>query len=236
MILSEQGRAAMSGGSRTMRTIPGRLAALGVLVAALGGGAAEEDRPSPPTAATAQKPSPAGEPSTAALRSLLAAWPIEGDVRPWKYVVFHHSATESGSVASLDAAHRQRRDAEGRPWRGIGYHFVIGNGRGLGDGTIAATFRWREQSEGAHAGIAEFNQWGIGICLVGDLDQAPPTRRQKEAARGLVRLLQQAFGLRDQAVCRHGDLKATACPGAYFSLAEIVDGRNDSRHAGGEPP
>jgi hypothetical protein len=230
----------MSAVSRMKRTISGRLAALGVLSVAFGGGAAEEDRPSlptPPTAATAQEPSPpAGGPSSTALRSLLAAWPIEGEVRPWKYVVFHHSATESGSVASLDAAHRQRLDTEGRPWRGIGYHFVIGNGHGLGDGTIATTFRWREQLEGAHAGIAEFNQWGIGICLVGDLEQSPPTRRQVAAARQLVRLLQQAFGLRDQDLCRHGDLKATACPGAYFSLAEIIGGRNDSPHPSGEPP
>lgn len=226
--------------SRTLRTIPGRLAACGVLSAALGSGAAEEDRPSPPPplpTATTQAPSlPAGEPSRTALRSLLAAWPVEREVRPWKYVVFHHSATESGSVASLDAAHRQRLDAEGRPWRGIGYHFVIGNGHGLGDGTIAATFRWREQSEGAHAGVPDFNQWGIGICLVGDFEQAPPTRRQVASSRRLVRLLQQAFGLRDQDVCRHGDLKATACPGAYFSLAEIVGERHDSPHAGGEPP
>lgn len=227
----------VSGGGRT---ISGRAAAWGVLIATSVVLAAGDDRPwspPPPIRATApESPAPEEGVSLAARRTLLAAWPADGEVRPWKYVVFHHSATEAGSVASLDAAHRQRMDAQGRPWRGIGYHFVIGNGRGLGDGAIVATFRWREQSDGAHAGIAEFNQWGIGVCLIGDFEQAPPTRRQVAAARRLVRLLQQAFHIRDQEVCRHGDLKSTACPGAYFSLAEIVGGRNDSPHPGGEPP
>ena len=50
----------------------------------------------------------------------------------WQYLVIHHSGTAAGSVASIHADHRRRVDAAGNPWLGIGYHFVIGNGRSGG--------------------------------------------------------------------------------------------------------
>lgn len=162
---------------------------------------------------------------------LLARWPVQSEVRHWRYLVLHHSASESGSVESIDADHRQRLDAAGRPWRGIGYHFVIGNGSGLGDGAVEATFRWREQLEGAHAGVAEFNELGLGICLIGDFDQTPPTERQREALVALVQALQREFRIGDDCVLRHGDLKSTACPGNRFNLADALPPRSESLRA-----
>lgn len=155
----------------------------------------------------------------------------QGKSRAWKYIVLHHSATDSGSVDSIDAEHRQRLDSAGRPWLGIGYHFVIGNGQGMPDGQVQSTFRWREQREGAHAGLEEFNQHGIGICLVGNFDQSGPTQAQLAATRQLVDRLQRQFGLSNEQLLRHGDLKATACPGKYFSMdliARVVPVREDA--------
>lgn len=143
--------------------------------------------------------------------------------RPWKYIVLHHTATARGDVATIDAEHRNRTDAQGTPWLGIGYHFVIGNGRGMDEGSIEPTFRWTEQLHGAHAGSRPHNDLGIGICLVGNFENEPPTVRQIAAVKRLVRDLSHRYGIRAEDVLRHGDIKATDCPGEQFPFDEVVD-------------
>lgn len=149
-------------------------------------------------------------------------WPPAVAAREWKYIVFHHTASNSGSVDTIHQSHLQRKDEDGHSWRGIGYHFVIGNGQGMGDGAIEPTFRWREQSAGAHAGVGEYNTHGIGICLVGDFDKAPPTAAQLAAAKRLVSVLKAQHGIDSARVVRHGDVKATACPGKLFPFEEVA--------------
>ena len=143
-------------------------------------------------------------------------------MRSWKYLVVHHSATNGGSVESIDRNHKQRRDANGIPWRGIGYHFVIGNGQGMPDGKVQPTFRWDGQLSGAHAGRREFNELGIGICLIGNFEQSPPTEAQLQSARRLIQELMDEFGMDREQILRHGDLKVTACPGKLFSMETIA--------------
>ncbi len=140
----------------------------------------------------------------------------------WKYIVLHHTATKVGSVASIHAAHRQRKDAEGNPWLGIGYHFVIGNGKGMPDGAIEPTFRWRKQLHGAHAGAKNFNSDGIGIVLVGNFENDKPTAAQLLAVKRLVAYLKAEFAISSEEIVGHGDVKATACPGRHFPLQDIV--------------
>ena len=140
----------------------------------------------------------------------------------WKYIVLHHTATDSGSLESINATHQKRIDAGGNRWRGIGYHFLIGNGQGMPDGQIQPTFRWREQSSGAHAGLSLYNQTGIGICLVGNFDKNGPTSAQIQAVSRLVSLLKAEFGITTDQVLKHGDLKATACPGRHFPFEQIA--------------
>ena len=145
------------------------------------------------------------------------------ELREWSAIVLHHTATETGSVESIDAEHRARRDAQGNPWKGIGYHFLIGNGRGMKDGEIVPTFRWKDQIDGAHAGNAQYNQTGIGICLVGNFEEAPPTEAQVKAARRLIAELQTLCDIEMPGIVRHGDVKATACPGKLFPWDQVVD-------------
>ena len=49
----------------------------------------------------------------------------------WKYIVIHHTATDMGDPKGMDGVHR-RRGME----NGLAYHFVIGNGRKMQDGSI----------------------------------------------------------------------------------------------------
>ncbi|MCY3023044.1 MAG: peptidoglycan recognition family protein [Planctomycetota bacterium] len=141
-----------------------------------------------------------------------ASWDVR-ITREWRHIVVHHSASANGSLASFDRAHRERG------WDGIGYHFVIGNGNGSGDGQVEPTYRWRQQLQGAHAGVAEYNQHGIGICLVGDFEHnGRPTGRQMASLRALVRFLQVKTGVPTCEVVGHGDFRCTDCPGKWLDM------------------
>lgn len=142
--------------------------------------------------------------------------------RAWKSIVLHHSATQGGDVETIDAEHRKRKDAAGNAWLGIGYHFVIGNGHGLADGVIEPTFRWRRQLAGAHAGTNQQNESGIGICLIGNFNDAEPTPRQLAAVQDLVAALASQYRLDRMAVVRHLDVRATECPGRNFPFDRVV--------------
>jgi hypothetical protein len=144
--------------------------------------------------------------------------------RRWTAIVLHHSATAGGSIASIDAAHRRNTDTDGKPWLGIGYHFVVGNGHSMGDGEIRPTFRWKQQLAGAHAGKREENEHGIGICLIGNFDDAAPTDRQLSAVRELVKTLAARYAIPADRVVPHRDVTATSCPGRRFPWEQVVAG------------
>ncbi len=142
--------------------------------------------------------------------------------RPWQYIVLHHSASESDSLETIDRFHR-----EVRGWDGCGYHFVIGNGTYSGDGEIEVSRRWLEQKHGAHtkvAGHPEYNRYGIGICLVGNFEQHPPTPKQTQAARALVAYLMARYNIPPSRVSLHRVLAGgrTACPGSQFPTHALL--------------
>jgi hypothetical protein len=145
--------------------------------------------------------------------------------RPWRYIVLHHSAHEKGAYAQIDRDHRKTMGTQG-----CGYHFVIGNGSESPDGQIEVARRWSDQKGGAHcrdAQKSEMNDYGIGICLIGDLDHNKPTPRQIEATRVLVSYLRTRYGISIEQTGTHAMLaqSPTACPGKNFPVAEILGNR-----------
>jgi N-acetyl-anhydromuramyl-L-alanine amidase AmpD len=64
----------------------------------------------------------------------------------------------------------------------------------------------------------------LGICLVGDFNQSPPTPRQIEACRRLVAYLQCRCGVSASGVITHGDADGakTDCPGRYFPYDHLI--------------
>ena len=189
-----------------LRSFPGRVVA-------------QEDRPWMISGSTARGLSE-GRTETKA-KDAKRSWMADVEETEWEYIVIHHSATESGSVESIHEEHLKRSDAEGNPWLGIGYHFVIGNGRGMPDGILQATFRWKEQIHGAHSGSALFNTRGIGICLIGNFEDASPSKAQIKSLKSLVKILAARHRITPGNLMGHASVKATACPGKYFPLNEI---------------
>lgn len=146
------------------------------------------------------------------IRSIVEAVRIEPG--HWDGIVIHHSGSNQGSGDSIGRQH----DAQGI--RGLGYHMVIGNGHGATDGEVFVGYRWQQQLPGAHiAGPMpqEEKNHKIGICIVGDGDTKPFTDDQLSTLALLVRELQGALGIQDEAVTLHRDLaSSTTSPGRLF--------------------
>ncbi len=141
--------------------------------------------------------------------------------RPWKYVVVHHSATDKGGLDEIDREHRKVLGFEG-----CGYHFVIGNGTDSPDGQIEIADRWFNQKHGVHCRngkTSDVNEYGIGICLVGNFDQTEPTPKQIAAARALVAYLSDRYQIKSDHVGSHDQFAdgPTACPGKNFPSEAI---------------
>lgn len=139
----------------------------------------------------------------------------------WKYIVIHHSGTEVGTMAGMDAYHRERRHME----NGLAYHFVIGNGQGMADGEIGVARRWTQQLDGGHLASEALNKVSLGICLVGNFDQVTPTAKQIRSLEALVRALLTRCELSTRAVRTHQGINPvyTRCPGRYFPKLSFVE-------------
>ncbi len=166
-----------------------------------------------PTKAIRRRPNP----RRFARNTVSRAWRPPGGVSDrWKYIVIHHSASARGSAALFDRYHR-----DVRRWDELGYHFVIGNGNGAGDGQVEVGPRWIKQKHGAHCKTPDnfYNRHGIGICLVGDFDGAPPTPAQMASLTQLVNFLLQECRISPADVVTHASVTGhTACPGRRFPL------------------
>ncbi len=132
----------------------------------------------------------------------------------WRYIVVHHSASAQGTPQGMDAYHRYVRHME----NGLAYHFVIGNGRGMDDGSVFIGARWRGQLDGGHLASEALNAKAIGICLVGNFDETRPTQKEMHSLYALVSYLRQRCKLPVSAVKLHRQIntKPTECPGRLF--------------------
>lgn len=148
------------------------------------------------------------------------AWAPTVPARDWKWIVIHHSASDSGGALLFDQWHRKRG------WDELGYHFVIDNGDGLPDGRVEVGSRWYKQKQGAHAKspTGEYNERGIGICLVGNFEKGQPTEAQLESLAKLTSFLSREYDIPQQRIIGHRDVNhTTLCPGKNLSLEQVHD-------------
>jgi len=136
------------------------------------------------------------------------------DAHPWQAIVIHHSGADFGNGPELGRAH------QARGYGGLGFHFVLGNGEGAGDGEIQVGYRWARQLPGVHVfggdAAAWYNRHAIGICLVGDGDRTPPTAAQLQQLVRLVTALQQRFEIPADRVRLNSNIAPAGGPGLLF--------------------
>ena len=152
------------------------------------------------------------------MQSVPRTWVPRNKSERWECIVVHHSATPMGGAARFDRAHRERGFDE------LGYHFVIGNGTETGDGQVEVGPRWPKQKWGAHAKTPDnrYNDFGVGICLVGNFDLTRPTDQQVRSLSKLVAFLMHTYHIPADRVVGHGDTgKATECPGRLMNVAQV---------------
>jgi len=143
-------------------------------------------------------------------------------LRAWRLVVIHHTGTAEGDLTAAMHVH-----AAVAPGAVPGCHFVIGNGRGMDDGEIAATPLWIAQREvrssaGGEGAAGAVPPGAVHVVLVGDFGRDPPTADQM---RSLIRLASALAGHCRIPLTRvfvHSDLEAVDCPGAAFPTAELL--------------
>jgi len=131
----------------------------------------------------------------------------------WRTITLHHSATASGNAAIFDRWHRKKGMS------GLFYHFLIGNGHGLGDGQIEVGYRWKQQ--------CEVNRpKDIQICLVGNFCRQQVSPRQFESLIKLLTVLGKQYHIGPESVRMHKDaaVKPSECPGKNFPFDRVISG------------
>ena len=124
-------------------------------------------------------------------------------------IVLHHAAIKTASAEDIHRAHLQR---DGGTWAGIGYHIYVRKNGEVHEGRPL----W---ASGAH--VLNENYHTVGICVEGnyDVETAMP-KAQLEAVASVLRYLKSVYP--DAAIKCHKDMQATACPGRYYPLAEVL--------------
>jgi hypothetical protein len=149
-----------------------------------------------------------------------------------RFIIIHHSATRDGETFSWGAIRRYHTapPPQGRGWVDVGYHVGVEQ---VGD-TFEAMFGRMLDEEGAHTKELAMNTLGLGVCLVGNFEEAAPSDAALAKLREVVRWLMRAYeipprnvlghreiGMRAGFDWQHGQYKS--CPGKMFDMQEFRD-------------
>jgi N-acetylmuramoyl-L-alanine amidase len=142
----------------------------------------------------------------------------------WKHIVIHHSAGNFGNIEFLQKVHRERQSND--PIDAIPYHYIIGNGNGLGLGEV--DFDWRRENNiwGSHVSLSnpDKNFRGIGICLIGNYEKNNIPKVQYNSLVSLTKELMLQYSIESKNVFGHGHIngESTKCPGKNFPMEKFI--------------
>lgn len=129
-------------------------------------------------------------------------------------IILHHSLTRDSGTVFTNAIRRYHVDVKG--WDDIGYHYLIE----LVNDHYEIFVGRMLNTQGAHC--RGMNAGSIGICLIGNFNDAGVPANQWDLALRLCRSLMDVFYLTPKDV--YGDrefhLRKT-CPGKNFNLYEF---------------
>src|SRR5574337_221155 len=143
-----------------------------------------------------------------------------------EFIVLHHSDTADTGTVSWGAIRKYHTDPNG-PYRmrEVGYHWGV---ELIGDHYETLLGRMMTE-DGAHCKEAGMNRRGIGVCVVGNFDLAPPPAGQLVAVVRLVSWLmadyhisrERGIGHRDAGLMDGFDWRLKqykSCPGKLWDL------------------
>ena len=122
-----------------------------------------------------------------------------------KYLVVHHSQRDIDSTKEIKKRHLKRG------WEDIGYHFVINKNGKISKGR-------NKKYVGAH--VKGHNKNSLGICLIGNLDENLPTRKQLEALIKFLTKLAKKYKIPQQNILGHREFPGVTktCPGKLINM------------------
>lgn len=137
-----------------------------------------------------------------------------------RHIIIHHSLTDDSRTLSFDAIRRFHTapPPEGHGWRDIGYHFVIEQ---VGDRYHMLAGRPLHVG-GAHT--VGMNQKSVGVCLVGNFDDAAPSPALLKFAAYQVGGLCAALNITTsrEYIHPHSEYAPKSCPGTQFPFGDFV--------------
>ena len=102
-------------------------------------------------------------------------------------------------VQRIEKYHRNEKE-----WAAIGYHFLVGKDGRIYEGRPA-------RYQGAH--VSTQNENNLGISVIGDFMNRPPSSRQLSALKAFLDDKRKEYGVGRGRVYGHRDLHASLCPG-----------------------
>lgn len=126
-------------------------------------------------------------------------------------LVYHHTANPSGKY-QVESVIQQHLVKFGQ--RGAYTYFIEQSG--------LIVQLHEDDFIGHHAGNWLINVRSIGICLAGDFTKQKPTEAQILSLTLLTGELQHRWGIQDDRIKHHSEIKPTACPGTDLRALVFV--------------
>ncbi len=135
-------------------------------------------------------------------------------------IILHHSATKDSGTVSWNAIRRYHMND--CAWSDIGYHFGIEyvTDPGSPEGSYEILVGRTPDTPGAHT--TGQNSVSLGVCFVGNFDEAPPPKGQWNAGLKLIRWLCKEYNVPKFCVYGHRKFANKTCPGTAFDVDLFV--------------
>ena len=135
-------------------------------------------------------------------------------------IILHHSATKDSGTVSWNAIRRYHMND--CAWDDIGYHFGIEYITDNGDpaGSYEILMGRMPDVTGAHT--TGQNSMALGICFVGNFDEAPPPIKQWKQGLKLVKWICREWGITPFHVYGHRQFANKTCPGTMFDVDQFI--------------
>lgn len=134
-------------------------------------------------------------------------------------IILHHSATKDSGTVSWNAIRRYHMNE--CAWTDIGYHWGIEyiTDPGSPQGSYEILMGRMSDAIGAHT--SGENNRSLGICFVGNFDEAPPPEEQWKQGVKLVVWLCKRYGIHPRMIFGHRTFAPKTCPGTMFDVEKF---------------